>query len=72
MLNLFKHQWLPDYIREYILKKFPTKHFKVTFEINGKDIPMDQVVGDERNIKERYIDGKPVDPEEVYQRLLQI
>jgi len=51
MLNLFKHQWLPDYIREYILKKFPTKHFKVTFEINGKDIPMDQVVGDERNIK---------------------
>ena len=51
MLNVFKHQWLPDYIREYILKKFPTKHFKVTFEINGKDIPMDQVVGDERNIK---------------------
>ena len=51
MLSLFKHQWLPDYIREYILKKFPTKHFKVTFEINGKDIPMDQVVGDERNIK---------------------
>ena len=51
MLNLFKHQWLPDYIREYILKKFPTKHFKLTFEINGKDIPMDQVVGDERNIK---------------------
>lgn len=51
MLNLFKHQWLPDYIREYILKKFPTKHFKVTFEINGMDIPMDQVVGDERNIK---------------------
>ena len=29
-------------------------------------------IGDERNIKERYIDGKPVDPEEVYQRLLQI
>ncbi|MCR4632997.1 MAG: amidohydrolase family protein [Erysipelotrichaceae bacterium] len=29
-------------------------------------------IGDERNIKERYIDGKPVDPDEVYQRLLQI
>lgn len=39
MLNLFKHQWLPDYIREYIVKKFPTANFKVTFEINGRDVP---------------------------------
>ena len=26
MLNLFKHQWLPNYIREYIVKKFPTEN----------------------------------------------
>ena len=51
MLNLFKHQWLPDYIREYIVKKFPTENFKVTFEINGRDVPMDQVVGNERHIR---------------------
>jgi len=51
MLNLFKHQWLPDYIREYIVKTFPAKYFKVTFEINGHDVPMDQVVGNERHIK---------------------
>lgn len=51
MLNLFKHQWLPDYIREYIVKKFPTQNFKVTFEINGRDVPMDQVVGNERHIR---------------------
>ena len=52
MLNLFKHQWLPDYIREYIVKKFPTENFKVTFEINGRDMPMDQVVGNERHVKQ--------------------
>lgn len=51
MLNLFKHQWLPDYIRDYIVKKFPAKHFKVTFEINGHEVPMDQVVGNERHVK---------------------
>ena len=51
MLNLFKHQWLPDYIREYIVKKFPTQNFKVTFEINGRDVPMDLVVGNERHIR---------------------
>lgn len=51
MLNLFKHQWLPDYIRDYIVKKFPAKNFKVTFEINGHEVPMDQVVGNERHIK---------------------
>jgi hypothetical protein len=51
MLNLFKKQWLPDYIREYIIKKFPEKYFKVTFEIDGKDVPMAQVVGNERRIR---------------------
>ncbi|MBR3850448.1 MAG: hypothetical protein IKJ76_00120 [Fibrobacter sp.] len=51
MLNLFKHQWLPDYIRDYIVKKFPAQHFKVTFEINGHEVPMDQVVGNERHVK---------------------
>lgn len=51
MLNLFKRQWLPDYVREYIAKKFPEKYFKVTFEIDGKDVPMAQVVGNERKIR---------------------
>ena len=51
MLNLFKHQWLPDYIREYILKKFPQKHFRVTFRIGGKDVDMNDVVGNERHVK---------------------
>lgn len=51
MLNLFKHQWLPDYIREYILKNFPEKHFRVTFRISGKDVDMNDVVGNERHIE---------------------
>lgn len=51
MLNLFKKQWLPDYIREYINKKLPAKFFKVTFEISGVEVPMDQVVGNERNVR---------------------
>lgn len=51
MLNMFKHQWLPDYIREYILKKFPQKYFRVTFRIDGKDIDMSDVVGNERHVE---------------------
>ncbi len=51
MLNLFKRQWLPDYVREYINKKLPSKFFKVTFEIAGVNVPMDQVVGNERNVR---------------------
>ena len=51
MLNLFKHQWLPDYIREYILKNFPEKHFRVTFRISGKDVDMSDVVGNERHVE---------------------
>lgn len=61
MLNLFKRQWLPDYIREYIKQKFPAKHFLVHFYINGKTVPMDQVVGNERFIKIGIISY--VDPE---------
>ena len=48
---MFKHQWLPDYIREYILKKFPQKYFRVTFRIDGKDIDMSDVVGNERHVE---------------------
>lgn len=51
MLNMFKHQWLSDYIREYILKKFPQKYFRVTFRIDGKDIDMSDVVGNERHVE---------------------
>lgn len=51
MLNLFKKQWLPDYIREYINKKLPAKFFKVTFEISGVEVPLDQVAGNERNVR---------------------
>ena len=51
MLNMFKHQWLPDYIREYILKKFPQKYFRVTFRIDGKDVDMSDVVGNERHVE---------------------
>ncbi len=29
-------------------------------------------IGDERNIRERYIDGKKIDPDEVFQRLLKL
>lgn len=51
MWNLFKKQWLPDYVREYIKKQFPVKWFRVAFIIGGKPIPIDRVVGNERNIK---------------------
>jgi len=36
MLNLFKKQWLPSYVRDYILKCFPAKDFKVEFLIDDK------------------------------------
>ena len=51
MLNLFKRRWLPDYIREYILKTFPAKHFKVEFVIGGKCVELSEVVGNERRIE---------------------
>lgn len=51
MLNIFKKQWLPDYVREYINKKFPEKFFKVTFDIAGKEVPLDWVAGNERNVR---------------------
>lgn len=55
MLNLFKHQWLPDYIREYILKNFPEKHFRVEFKIGGKMVALSQVVGNERRVEKGYV-----------------
>ena len=55
MLNLFKHQWLPDYIREYILKNFPEKHFRVEFKIGGKMVALSQVVGNERHVEKGYV-----------------
>lgn len=55
MLNLFKHQWLPYYIRDYILKKFPEKHFRVEFQIGGKMVALAQVVGNERHVKRGYV-----------------
>lgn len=61
MLNMFKHQWLQDYIREYILKKFPQKYFRVTFRIEGKDVDMSDVVGNERHVERgdvTYIDSE--------------
>lgn len=51
MLNLFKKQWLPDYIREYILKTFPAKLFRVEFIIGGKSVELSQVVGNERHVE---------------------
>lgn len=51
MLNLFKKMWLPSYIRECIQKKFPEKYFWVDFRIDGKDVEMGDVVGNERNIE---------------------
>ena len=51
MLNLFKRQWLPGYIREYILKTFPAKLFRVEFIIGGKPVELSQVVGNERHIE---------------------
>ena len=51
MLNLFKKQWLPDYVREYINEKLPSKFFKVTFEISGAEVPLDRVAGNERNVR---------------------
>ena len=50
MLNLFKHQWLPDDVRKYVLKKFPEKYFRVTFRIDGKDVALSEVVGNERHV----------------------
>ena len=61
MLNMFKHQWLPDYIREYILKKFPQKYFRITFRIDGKDVDMSDVIGNERHVERgnvTYIDSE--------------
>lgn len=51
MLNLFKHLWLPDDVRKYVLKKFPEKYFRVKFRIDGKDVDMSDVVGNERRIE---------------------
>ena len=61
MLNLFKHQWLPDDVRKYILKKFPEKYFRVTFCIDGKEVALSEVVGNERRIERgevTYIDSE--------------
>lgn len=61
MLNLFKHQWLPDDVRKYILKKFPEKHFRVTFQIGDKDVALSEVVGNERHVERgevTYIDSE--------------
>ena len=61
MLNLFKRQWLPAYIREYILKTFPAKLFRVEFIIGGKPVELSQVVGNERHIEHgvvTYIDAE--------------
>lgn len=55
MLNLFKKQWMPDYIRQYISKKLPNKYFKVEFVIGGKLVPFVDVVGNERFIKEGIV-----------------
>jgi len=55
MLNLFKKQWMPDYIREYISKKLPAKYFKVEFEIGGKLVPLADVVGNERFVKQGVV-----------------
>ena len=61
MLNLFKHQWLPDYIREYILKTFPANLFRVEFVIEGVSVELSQVVGNERHVEHgvvTYIDAE--------------
>ena len=50
MLNLFKHQWLPNDVRKYVLKKFPEKYFRITFRIDGKDVALSEVVGNERHV----------------------
>ena len=55
MLNLFKRQWLPGYIREYILEKFPEKHFRVEFLIGGKMVSLFRVVGNERRVERGYV-----------------
>ena len=55
MLNLFKHRWLPGYIREYILKTFPEKHFRVDFLIGGKMVALSRVVGNERRVERGYV-----------------
>ena len=55
MLNLFKRQWLPGYIREYILEKFPEKHFRVEFMIGGKMVALSRVVGNERRVERGYV-----------------
>lgn len=51
MLNLFKHLWLPDDVRKYVLKKFPEKYFRVEFRIDGKEVALSEVVGNERNVE---------------------
>jgi len=55
MLNLFKKQWLLDCVREYIGKKFPSKFYKVAFVIDGKEVSMDEVKGNERKVKEGVV-----------------
>ena len=51
MLNLFKRQWLSTYTREYIMKYLPEKYFRVEFQIDGKNVKMSDVVGNERHIE---------------------
>ena len=56
MYNLFKRQWLPNWIRECINMQFPKKlHYTVQFEIDGKRIDMDQVKGNERKVTRYFV-----------------
>jgi hypothetical protein len=55
MLNIFKKQWLLDCVREYIGKKFPSKYYQVAFVIDGREVPMADVKGNERHVKEGVI-----------------
>ena len=54
MLNLFKRQWLPGWIRECMLQKFPKKFYRIEFDIAGRRVGIDDVVGNERRVNRMY------------------
>lgn len=69
MFNIFKKQWLPDYVRDYINEKFPAKFFKVTFDIAGKEVPLEQVAGNERKVRRGTVVYTDADGNTVTERL---
>lgn len=70
MLNLFKRQWLPAYVRDMLNSTFPSSVFKVEFRIDGKMVDLDDVKGNERHIDEGTVTYTDVNGDKTVARLM--